>query len=132
MNQPKANLHDVFPQVYTIDLETGQQTAFGYLGTKEGQLQCPASLLADDRSGLSTLLSWCVQLVILSGHLVVCDSTNHRLSVYSGDGTFLQVVDLPPVTSTPFGLARWVSTAWLVSYDEVLACGSITFQSKTV
>ena len=45
-------------KVYCVDRKGGKQTAFGYLGIKEGQLNRPAGILADDRWN-KILLSEC-------------------------------------------------------------------------
>ena len=36
-------------QVYRVNRDSSAQTAFGYLGTREGQLSKPAGILLDDR-----------------------------------------------------------------------------------
>ena len=41
--------HPVLLKVYTVNRDGSAQTAFGYLGTREGQLSRPAGILLDDR-----------------------------------------------------------------------------------
>ena len=40
----------LLPQVYSVDVESGDQSSWGYLGAGDGQLQHPTGILADDRS----------------------------------------------------------------------------------
>jgi len=74
-------------EVYTVNRDGSGQTAFGYLGSKEGQLHKPAGILLDDR-----------------GNVMVSDSENHRLQVFSAAGNFVKVAATLP--SKPFGLIR--------------------------
>ena len=43
------SLHYYILKVYTVNRDGSVQTAFGYLGMKEGQLHKPAGILLDDR-----------------------------------------------------------------------------------
>jgi len=74
-------------KVYRVNRDGNAQTAFGYLGTREGQLSRPAGILLDDR-----------------GNVLVSDSKNQRLQVFSAAGDFVKVVASLP--SKPFGLVR--------------------------
>jgi len=74
-------------KVYTVNRDGSAQTAFGYLGSREGQLLKPAGILLDDR-----------------GNVMVSDSKNCRLQVFSAAGDFVKVAASLP--SKPFGLIR--------------------------
>jgi len=74
-------------KVYTVNRDGSEQTAFGYLGSNEGQILKPAGILLDDR-----------------GNVMVSDSKNCRLQVFSAAKEFVKVV--ASFTSKPFGLVR--------------------------
>ena len=63
----------------------------GYLGSKLGQFKHPTGMLADD-----------------VGNVLVADSGNNRLLVYTEEGKFLRVMQQLDVVrlSSPQGLAR--------------------------
>jgi len=74
-------------KVYTVNRDGSAQRAFGYLGSNEGQLRNPAGILLDER-----------------GNVMVSDSKNCRLQVFSADGKFVKMA--ASFTSKPFGLVR--------------------------
>eukprot|EP00092_Neocalanus_flemingeri_P016904 GFUD01018283.1.p1 GENE.GFUD01018283.1~~GFUD01018283.1.p1 ORF type:complete len:1018 (+),score=268.26 GFUD01018283.1:39-3092(+) len=77
-------------KLYVVDLSTWKQVVSGYMGSKPGQFKCPTGLVADDL-----------------GNLLVGDSDNNRLVVYTGEGKFGKVVDHGDWRfSSPHDLAR--------------------------
>jgi len=80
-----------FHKLFIVDLRTGEQTVTGYMGSNPGQLKRPTGLLADDM-----------------GNLLVGDSGNNRLSVYTDEGKFVKVVGQVDwrFSSSPHGLVR--------------------------
>ena len=64
-----------------VDLKTGDQKVGGYRGHNTGQIYQPGHLLSDD-----------------AGNLLLCDSGNHRLLVFSGRMAFIKVriLIIPP------------------------------------
>lgn len=80
-------------KIYTVNMKTGVQDVFGYLGTNDQQLKGPTGVLTDD-----------------DGNLLVCDSGNNRLLVFTETGDFLRVADTHHKYSTPFGLIRHENT----------------------
>ena len=60
---------------------------FGSSGTGDGELSDPAGLVVD-----------------IAGNIIVADSKNHRLCVFSGDGKFMSNVSLSPDTRRPSGV----------------------------
>jgi len=62
-------------KLYIVDLRTGNQTVTGFLGSNPGQFKRPTGLLADDM-----------------GNLLVGDSDNNRLLVFTDEGKFVKVV----------------------------------------
>jgi len=74
-------------KVYTVNRDGSAQTAFGHLGSKEGKLLNPAGILLDDR-----------------GNVMVSDSKNWRLQVFTAAGEFVKVA--ASFHSKPFGLVR--------------------------
>ena len=95
-------------QVYNVNRDGSGQTAFGYLGMKEGQLHKPAGILLDDRCLIGQIFAPVnpSRPVFLRGNVMVSDSENHRLQVFSAAGNFVKVVATFP--SKPFGLIRWL------------------------
>ena len=62
-------------KLYIVNLIGGKQMVTGYLGTKSGQFKRPTGLMVDDL-----------------GNVLVGDSDNNRLLVYTSEGKFLKVV----------------------------------------
>ena len=92
----------VLPKVYTVNRDDSAQRAFGYLGSNEGQLRNPAGILLDERY----LFWWGEKLnnSFSRGNVMVSDSKNCRLQVFSADGKFVKMA--ASFTSKPFGLVR--------------------------
>ena len=78
-------------KLYVVDIVTGKQTVSGYLGCKSGQFKRPTGLLADEE-----------------GNVLVGDSDNNRLLVYTEEGKFLKVVQQQADWrySAPHGMVR--------------------------
>eukprot|EP00092_Neocalanus_flemingeri_P039108 GFUD01042570.1.p1 GENE.GFUD01042570.1~~GFUD01042570.1.p1 ORF type:complete len:956 (+),score=242.25 GFUD01042570.1:288-2870(+) len=77
-------------KLYVVDLSTRNQVVSGYMGSKPGQFKCPTGLVADDL-----------------GNLLVGDSVNNRLVVYTGEGKFGKVANhVDWRFSSPRDLAR--------------------------
>ena len=78
-------------KLFVVELSTNKQTVSGYLGSKLGQFKHPTGMLADD-----------------VGNVLVADSGNNRLLVYTEEGKFLRVMQQLDVVrlSSPQGLAR--------------------------
>jgi len=75
-NQGKVFITDEgLHKMIIVDLATGKQVVKGYLGTDPGQFKHPTGILADD-----------------VGSLLVGDSGNNRLGVYTSEGKFVRVV----------------------------------------
>ena len=85
-------------KLYIIDLQTKDQIARGYLGSKPGQFRRPTGLLADDL-----------------GNILVSDSDNNRFLVFTEEGKFLKVAQQVDATRLvcPQGMIR--------KHKEVLA-----------
>jgi hypothetical protein len=62
-------------KMYIVDLIVGKQMVIGYLGSKSGQFKKPTGLMVDDL-----------------GNVLVGDSDNNRLLVYTMEGKFLKIV----------------------------------------
>jgi len=73
--------------VYILDPNTINAKVFGSSGTGDGELSDPAGLVVD-----------------IVGNIIVADSKNHRLCVFSGDGKFMSNVSLSPDTRRPSGV----------------------------
>jgi len=73
--------------VYILDPNTINAKVFGSSGTGDGELSDPAGLVVD-----------------IAGNIIVADSKNHRLCVFSGDGKFMSNVSLSPDTRRPSGV----------------------------
>jgi len=78
-------------KLYIIDLQTKDQVARGYLGSKPGQFKKPTGLLADD-----------------FGNILVSDSDNNRFIVFTEEGKFLRVAQQMDETrlASPHGIIR--------------------------
>jgi len=78
-------------KLIVVELSTKKQTVSGYLGSKLGQFKQPTAMLADE-----------------VGNVLVADSGNNRLLVYTEEGKFLRVMQQKDVVrlSSPQGLAR--------------------------
>ena len=75
-------------QVYVLDCPSGRLVCkFGRSGTGLGCFQDPAGLGVDDR-----------------GNMVVADSKNHRVCLYSRDGEYVATLELSPPVRRPSGL----------------------------
>ena len=61
-------------KIYTIDLTTGAQSAFGYFGPNPGQFRWPTGMVLDD-----------------AGNLIVCDGGNNQLQVFSYDRKYVKL-----------------------------------------
>jgi len=73
--------------VYILDPSTVNTKVFGSSGSGPGQLSDPAGLVVD-----------------AVGNIIVADSKNHRLCVFSSDGKFVCDVKLSPPTRRPSGV----------------------------
>lgn len=62
-------------KLFIVDLATWKQMVSGYLGSKSGQFKRPTGLMVDD-----------------FGNVLVGDSDNNRLLVYSTEGKFMKIV----------------------------------------
>ena len=77
-------------KIFIVDLTTGNQTMKGYLGDGPGQFKRPIGIVFDD-----------------VGNLLVGDSGNKRLGVYTDEGKFIKVVRSKAWHSqSPCGLVR--------------------------
>jgi len=74
--------------VYILDPVTINAKVFGSSGSDPGQLCDPAGLVVDT-----------------VGNIIVADSKNHRLCVFSAEGKFVCHVSLSPETRRPSGVA---------------------------
>ena len=75
-------------QVYVLDCPSGRLVCkFGRSGTGPGCFQDPAGLGVDDR-----------------GNMVVADSKNHRLCLYSREGEYVATLETSPPVRRPSGL----------------------------
>jgi len=73
--------------VYILDPMTVNTKVFGSSGSGPGELSDPAGLVVDT-----------------AGNIIVADSKNHRLCVFSSDGKFVCDVKLSPPTRRPSGV----------------------------
>ena len=72
-----------------VDLNTGQQTASGYLGEGMGQFKRPSGMVVDKE-----------------GNLLVVDQGNNRVLVYTSSGNWVRVVaDGPEGMEQPCGVS---------------------------
>jgi len=90
-NQGKVFMTDKgLHKIFIVDLTTGKQTVKGYLGDEPGQFKKPTGIVVDD-----------------VGNLLVGDSGNNRLGVYTDEGKFVKVVESEAWHSlSPRGLVR--------------------------
>merc|ERR1719431_1860563 len=73
--------------VYILDPNTVNTKVFGSSGSGPGELSDPAGLVVDT-----------------AGNIIVADSKNHRLCVFSSEGKFVCDVKLSPPTRRPSGV----------------------------
>jgi len=90
-NQGKVFMTDKgLHKIFIVDITTGKQTVAGYLGDGPGQFKRPTGIVVDD-----------------VGNLLVGDSGNNRLGVYTDEGKFVKVVGSKAWHSlSPRGLVR--------------------------
>jgi len=90
-NQGKVFMTDMgLHKILIVDLTTGKQTVKGYLGDEPGQFKKPTGIIVDD-----------------VGNLLVGDSGNNRLGVYTDKVKFVKVVGSEAWHSlSPRGLVR--------------------------
>jgi len=90
-NQNKVFITDQgLHKIFIVDLVTGKQVAKGYLGENPGQLKQPTGILADD-----------------TGNILVGDSGNDRLGVYTNEGVFVKLAGFVEWRfMSPHGLVR--------------------------
>ena len=102
-------------KLYIVDLQSGDQSVFGFMGSKDKRLDAPAGLLVDD-----------------GGNLLICDSGNNRLVLFSESGQFVRVVDSNKNYTTPFGLTRYNDTVVVVYQGRVSRslAGMVTYRIK--
>ena len=86
-------------KMYMVNIVTREQTATGYMGSKEGQVRRPTGLIGDDL-----------------GNILVADSENDRLVVFKKDGHFVKVIGSEVGKfSAPHGLVRQGNTVLVVN-----------------
>jgi len=73
--------------VYVLDPNTVNTKVFGSSGSGPGELSDPAGLVVD-----------------IAGNIIVADSKNHRLCVFSSEGKYVCDVKLSPPTRRPSGV----------------------------
>jgi len=73
--------------VYILDPNTVNTKVFGSSGSGPGELSDPAGLVVD-----------------IAGNIIVADSKNHRLCVFSSEGKYVCDVKLSPPTRRPSGV----------------------------
>jgi len=91
-NKGKIYITDVgLHKLFIIDLNTKEQAVRGYLGSESGQFKRPTGLLADDM-----------------GNILVSDSGNDRLLIFTEEGKYLKAVQHKDVVGlySPQGLCR--------------------------
>ena len=101
-------------KIYSVNIKTEVQDVFGYLGNNEQQLNGPTGVLTDD-----------------DGNLLVCDSGNNRLVVFSEWGEFLRVADTHHKYSTPFGLVRHENTVVTVYQGKSVGATAALVRYRT-
>ena len=101
-------------KMYIIDMKTGQQTSAGYLGGDNGEIKRPTGLLADDL-----------------GNIMLADSDNDRLVVFTKSGRFVKVIRLEGGKfSAPHGLMRQGNTVLAVYMGREGQGGVVRYRVK--
>ena len=96
-------------KVFVVDLVSGQQTAFGYLGEGLGQFKRPAGMVADS-----------------DGNLLVVDEGNNRVPMYTGSGTFVKVAAVAPKDfQYPCGISVWGDTVMVAFMGKKFGKGGV-------
>ena len=95
-------------------MKTGQQTSAGYLGGDNGEIKRPTGLLADDL-----------------GNIMLADSDNYRLVVFTKSGRFVKVIRLEGGKfSAPHGLMRQGNTVLAVYMGREGQGGVVRYRVK--
>ena len=97
-NNDKIFISDLgLHKIYIIDLKTGAQSAIGYLGPNPGQFRRPTGMIQDE-----------------IGNLIVCDSGNNQLQVYSREGKYVKLAtQIDNGLLSPQGLCRVNDTIYV-------------------
>jgi len=73
--------------IYILDPVTLSMKSFGSSGSNPGQFSDPAGLVVD-----------------VKGNMIIADSRNHRLCLYSNAGNYICTLDLSPEAKRPSGI----------------------------